>query len=108
MIAVLVESKPDYVVDVPNSVAEVLDKFRDVMPAKLPKVLPHRRTFDHRIELEPGTRPSARAPYRMAPAEIAELRKQLDDLLNAGYIDENVCGLSGLEQGHDKEQVPRP
>ena len=53
MIAALVEIKPDHVVDVPDSVAEVLDEFRDVMPAELPKVLPPRRTFDHRIELEP-------------------------------------------------------
>ena len=86
MIAALVEIKPDHVVEVQDSVAEVLDEFRDVMPAELPKVLPPRRTFDHRIELEPGTRPPARAPYRMAPAELAELRKQLDDLLDAGYI----------------------
>ena len=75
MIAALMEIKPDHVVEVPNSVAKVLDEFRDVMPAELPKVLPPQRVFDHKIELEPGTRPPTRAPYHMAPAELAELRK---------------------------------
>ncbi|PON59962.1 hypothetical protein TorRG33x02_286090, partial [Trema orientale] len=53
---------------------------------ELPKELPPRRAIDHKIELEPGTRPPAKAPYRMAPSELMELRKQLDELLNAGLI----------------------
>ena len=73
-------------VDVPDLIVEVLDEFRDVMHVELPKVLPSKRTFDHRIELELGTRPPARAPYRMGLAELVELRKQLDELLDAGYI----------------------
>ncbi|KAL5831624.1 hypothetical protein ACOSQ4_016978 [Xanthoceras sorbifolium] len=56
------------------------------MPAELPKKLPPRREVDHQIELEPGTKPPAKAPYRMAPPELEELRKQLKDLLDAGYI----------------------
>ncbi|KAL1190813.1 RNA-directed DNA polymerase-like protein [Cardamine amara subsp. amara] len=38
------------------------------------------------IELEPGTTPISRAPYRMAPAEMAELKKQLEELLSKGFI----------------------
>ena len=57
MITALVEIKPDQVVEVPNSVAEVLDEFRDVMLAELPKVLPPKCAIDHRIELEPRTKP---------------------------------------------------
>lgn len=38
------------------------------------------------MELEPGTVPPARAPTRMAPPELAELRRQLDDLLESGFI----------------------
>lgn len=86
MIAALVEVKPDQVVEVPDQVAAVLDDYSDVMPAELPRVLPPRRAIDHRIELEPGARPPARGPYRMAPLELAELRKQLGELLAAGYI----------------------
>ena len=34
----------------------------------------------------PGAKPPAKAAYRMAPPELAELRKQLKDLLEAGFI----------------------
>ncbi|CAA0814075.1 Unknown protein [Striga hermonthica] len=52
------------------------------MPPELPKELPPRRPCDHRIELQPGSQPPAQPPYRMPPAELAELRKQLDELLD--------------------------
>ncbi|KAL5775969.1 hypothetical protein ACOSP7_013526 [Xanthoceras sorbifolium] len=85
-VAALVQIKPDVGVIVPDAVAEVLDDFANVMPAELPKELPPRRTSDHKIELEPGVKPPARAPYRMAPCELAELRRQLDELLEAGLV----------------------
>lgn len=53
----------------PEGVEEILWEFRDVMPEKLPKGLPPRRAVDHQIELLPGTKPPARAPYRMDPPE---------------------------------------
>jgi len=42
--------------------------------------------IDHEIELLPGAKPPAKNAYRMAPPELAELRKQLDELLSAGFI----------------------
>lgn len=86
LVAALVEIKPDQFVDVPEEAVAVLDEFTDVMPKELPKTLPPRRNVDHKIELEPGAKAPSQAPYRMAPAELAELRKQLDELLEAGYI----------------------
>ena len=86
LVAALVEIKPDQFVEVPEEVVSVLDEFMDVMPKELPKTLPPRRNMDHKIELEPGARIPAQAPYRMAPKELAELRKQLDELLDAGYV----------------------
>ena len=56
------------------------------MPLELPKKLPPRRDIDHKIELLPGTVAPAQAPYRMAPQELVELRKQLNELLDAGLI----------------------
>ena len=38
------------------------------------------------IELEPGSMPILKAPYRMAPAELQELKKQLQELLHKGFI----------------------
>ncbi|KAH9723181.1 Endonuclease [Citrus sinensis] len=56
------------------------------MPPELPKKLPPPREVDHAIELEQGVKPPALAPYCMAPPELEELRRQLKDLLDAGYI----------------------
>ncbi|KAF8024618.1 hypothetical protein BT93_F1709 [Corymbia citriodora subsp. variegata] len=72
--------------ETPTEVTQVLDTFADVMPSELPKKLPPRREVDHRIELVPNARPPAMAPYRMAPPELEELRRQLKELLDAGYI----------------------
>ncbi|KAJ0847007.1 putative nucleotidyltransferase, Ribonuclease H [Helianthus annuus] len=71
---------------VPMEIEKVLEEFKDVMPSELPKKLPPRREVDHEIELEPGSKPPAKAPYRMPPPELEELRKQLKELLDAGYI----------------------
>ena len=70
----------------PMEVKKVLDEFKDVMPPELPKKLPPRREEDHKIELEPGAKPPAMRPYRMAPPELEELRRQLKELLDAGFI----------------------
>ncbi|XP_019058307.1 PREDICTED: uncharacterized protein LOC104816062 [Tarenaya hassleriana] len=71
---------------IPAEVRHVLFDFADVMPEELPKKLPPRRGIDHAIELIPGAKPPAMPPYRMAPPELAELKRQLEDLLEAGYI----------------------
>ncbi|RVW38679.1 Transposon Ty3-I Gag-Pol polyprotein [Vitis vinifera] len=70
----------------PKEIEGVLDEFKDVMPPELPKRLPPRREEDHKIELEPGAKPPAMGPYRMAPPELEELRRQLKELLDAGFI----------------------
>ena len=85
-VAALIQIKPDQFQEVPDEVAAILEEFADVMPAELPKCLPPRREIEHAIDLELGARPPAKAPYRMAPAELGELRRQLDELLEAGLI----------------------
>ncbi|RWR91972.1 hypothetical protein CKAN_02116000 [Cinnamomum micranthum f. kanehirae] len=72
--------------DCPAEVRSLLGEFADVMPPELLRELPPRRAVDHQIELMPGTRSPTQAPYRMAPSELAELRRQLDELLNASFI----------------------
>ncbi|GKB81756.1 putative nucleotidyltransferase, ribonuclease H [Tanacetum coccineum] len=54
------------------------------MTGSLPKKLPPRREVDHTIELEMGSKPSAKAPYRMPPPELEELRNQLKSYWNWG------------------------
>ena len=70
----------------PKEIEGVLDEFKDVMSPKLPKRLPPRRKEDHKIELEPGAKPSAMGPYRMASQDLEELRRQLKELLDTGFI----------------------
>ncbi|TYK26611.1 reverse transcriptase [Cucumis melo var. makuwa] len=69
-----------------KEIMRVLEKYRDVMPDSLPKSLSPRRMIDHEIELVPGAKPPVKNAYRMAPPELAELWKQLDELLNAGFF----------------------
>ena len=82
ILAALVEVKPDVKMEVPDCVVDLLKQYADVMPPELPKKLPPRRDIDHKIELLPGTFAPAQSPYRMAPKELVELRKQLNELLD--------------------------
>ncbi|XP_075079357.1 uncharacterized protein LOC107827306 [Nicotiana tabacum] len=71
---------------IPEPVKELLLEFEDVMPQDMPKRLPPRRTVDYEIELVPGAKPPARAPYRMSQPELTELRRQLTKMLDTGII----------------------
>ncbi|KAG7593905.1 hypothetical protein ISN45_Aa01g026930 [Arabidopsis thaliana x Arabidopsis arenosa] len=62
----------------------IANEFTDVFEAV--RGLPPDRSDPFTIELEPGTTPISKAPYRMAPAEMAELKKQLEELLDKGFI----------------------
>ena len=57
----------------------------DVFPDELPR-LPPQRVVDFGIELQPGTSPISMTPHRMAPIELQELRVQLQELLDKGFI----------------------
>ncbi|TMC24502.1 MAG: hypothetical protein E6J34_00380, partial [Chloroflexi bacterium] len=71
-------------------IAPLLQEFQDVFPEELPAELPPPRDLDHRIELEPGSRPPWRPIYRMSPLELDTLRKELDKLLKNGSIEPSV------------------
>ena len=62
-------------VQVPKAIQKVLEEFKDIMSVELPKRLPPRRKVDNAIELEPGAKPLAFGPYRMALLDLEELRK---------------------------------
>ena len=63
----------------------VIREFPDVFPEELPRV-PPKREVDLSIEVVQGTTPISRAPYRMAPTELKELKTQLQELLDKGFI----------------------
>ncbi|WVZ87830.1 hypothetical protein U9M48_034405 [Paspalum notatum var. saurae] len=63
----------------------VVSDFPDVFPEELPE-LPRDRDAEFAIELVPGTSPVSRRPYRMAPDELKELKVQLQEQLDKGFI----------------------
>ena len=62
-----------------------ISKFPDVLLEKLPGMPPDRE-IEFVIELVPGTAPIFKRPYRMAANQLAELKEQLQELLDTGYI----------------------
>jgi len=52
----------------------VVDEYADVFPDEIPELLSN-RDVNFSIDLIPGSGPVSMAPYRMAPAELAELKK---------------------------------
>ena len=67
----------------------VVKDFSDVFPKELPSI-PLVREMDLFIEILLGTAPTSRAPYRMAQNELKELKIQLQELLDKGFIRPSV------------------
>jgi hypothetical protein len=63
----------------------VVCEFPDVFPKDLPG-LPPERDVEFVIELKHGTAPISKRSYRMPPNELTELKTQLQDLLEKGFI----------------------
>jgi hypothetical protein len=67
----------------------LLKEFADVFPTEIPG-MPPKRDIDFRIELVPGAEPISKAPYRMTTQELSELKIQLEELLEKGFIRPSV------------------
>ena len=74
-----------YSIEIPERKLEDVEVVRD-FPDVFEEVqgLPPRRVVEFRIDLVPGAAPIAKAAYRMAPKELEEMKKQLDDMLQKG------------------------
>ena len=62
-------------------VCEHEDIFQDELSG-----LPPKRVVDFTIELHPSTSPISMTPHRMSPTELQELKVQLQELLDKGFI----------------------
>ncbi|XP_070020327.1 uncharacterized protein [Nicotiana sylvestris] len=67
----------------------IVREFPEVFPADL-SGMPPDRDIDFCINVAPGTQPISIPPYRMAPPEFKELKEQLQDLLDKGFIRPSV------------------
>ncbi|GMH06274.1 hypothetical protein Nepgr_008114 [Nepenthes gracilis] len=65
------------------------EEFEDVFTDELPG-LPPQRELEFGVELIPCSAPISKPPYRMAPAELKELKQQLQELLDKGFIRPSV------------------
>jgi hypothetical protein len=59
--------------------------YPDVFPEELPGMPPD-RDIEFAIDLIPGTAPIDKRPCRMAASELAELKKQLEELQHIKFI----------------------
>ena len=69
----------------PSEVINVVSDIPDVFPEELPGMPPERKV-EFAIELIPGTAPISKRAYRVSGPELVELKKQIDELSEKGYI----------------------
>jgi hypothetical protein len=72
-------------IELPLKKISVVYEYADVFPDELPGMPPD-QDIEFAIELQPRTTPISKRPYRMPPAELAELKKHLQELLDKGFI----------------------
>lgn len=84
------EKKKDVRIDEIHVIAEFVDVFPDEITGFPPSC-----DVEFGIELMPCTSLISQAPYKMTPAELRELKAQLHDLLDKGYIRPSVSPWGG-------------
>ena len=68
---------------------EWLSEYQEIFPEELTE-LPPSRGLEHEIELEPASRPVVRDAYKMSVPEAIELKDQMTQLINQGFIRPSV------------------
>ncbi|WP_461496312.1 reverse transcriptase family protein, partial [Pyruvatibacter sp.] len=76
-------SRPDH----SKAISNLLESYRRVFASDLPKGTPPvRNGHEFEIQLEEGTKPIFRPMYKLSPAELTEVKKQLDYMLDRDII----------------------
>ena len=83
-------SETNNLTTLPSSLLSLLKEFQDVFPDELPHGLPPLRVIEHRIDLIPGDPLPNRAAYRTNPEDTKEIQRQIQDLLEKGYVRESL------------------
>jgi hypothetical protein len=78
----------------PPTVTNLLQEYADVFPQEVPPGLPPMRGIEHQIDLIPGASLPNRAPYRTNPEETKEIQRQVQELLDKGYVRESLSPCS--------------
>ncbi|GJP69420.1 hypothetical protein CLOP_g412 [Closterium sp. NIES-67] len=81
-----VENDEEKTSEPPQKIKELLKEFQDILPDNLPNELSPYQTHQPEIVEEPGSKLTFRAPYRLSPTELADMKKQIEYLLAKGLI----------------------
>ena len=68
----------------------MLQDFEDVFPKEVPQGLPPLRGIEHQIDLIPGASLPNRPAYQSNPQETKEIQKQVEDLMQNGWVKESL------------------
>ena len=71
-------------------VSNVLQAFNDVLPEEISAGLPPLRGIEHQIDLIPGASLPNRPPYRTNLETMKEIQRQVQELLDKGYVHESL------------------
>lgn len=75
---------------IPNEFTKMLEKFQEIMADEMPRQLPPMREVQHAIDLIPSSSLPNLPHYRMSPMENEELNRQIQQLLDNGFIRESL------------------
>lgn len=73
-----------------TEVQGLIRQYQDVFPEDLPPGLPPFRGIEHQIDLIPGSALPNKPAYRTNPMEIKELQRQVEELMQRGYVRESL------------------
>jgi hypothetical protein len=79
----------------PSEAINIVSEFPDVFSEELPGMPPERKV-EFAIELIPSTAPISKRAYRVSRLELVELKKQVDELLEKGYIRPSTSSWAAL------------
>jgi hypothetical protein len=83
-------SLDDITTPLPRTTTNLLQEFKDIFHADIPSGLPPLRGIEHQIDLIPGVTLPNRATYRTNPEETKEIQRQVQELMDHGYVRESL------------------
>ena len=69
-----------------DELMDLLQKHDQILTKELPAQLPPFREVNHEIDVESGSIPPSRPPFRLSQPELDELHRQMDQMLQRGFL----------------------
>ena len=88
----------------PSAVKSLLQEFAEIFPEELPHGLPPLRGIEHQIDLLPSSSIPNRPAYRTSPEEAKEIQRQVEELLQRGFVRESLSPCSSSYHLGSKER----